>query len=80
MLRTVKMELLANLSQPNDTQKSHIEDHNTKVHYISTQKKDIFYNSFKSIRDRYQYKDQRVNNIQIKNEKIAKELASNKKK
>lgn len=79
------MELLANLSQPTDTLKSNHqeqpqEEHKAKVKIVSTKKKDIFYNSFKSIRDRYQYKDQRVNNIQLRNEKISKELAANKKK
>lgn len=40
----------------------------------STQKKSIFYYSFKNIRDRYQYKEQRINKIQIRNEKILKEI------
>lgn len=40
----------------------------------STQKKNIFYHSFKNIRDRYQYKEQRVNKIQMRNEKICKQI------
>jgi hypothetical protein len=40
----------------------------------STQKKNIFYFSFKNIRERYQFKEQRANRIQIRNEKIIKDL------
>ena len=74
---SVKNDLLANLSQPNETLSKSNEDAVTKK--VSTQQKDIFYNSFKSIRQRYQYKEQRANNIMMRNEKILKELNKKKK-
>ena len=40
----------------------------------STQKQNIFYYSFRNIRERYQYKEQRLNRIQARDEKILKEL------
>ncbi len=42
----------------------------------SSQKKNISYFSFKNIRDRYQFKDQRTNKIQMRNEQISKNLIS----
>lgn len=42
--------------------------------YLSSQKKDIFYNAFRNIRERYQYKDQRIQNIRSRFEKISNEL------
>ena len=74
---SVKNDLLANLSHPNETMSKSNEDAVTKK--VSTQQKDIFYNSFKSIRQRYQYKEQRANNIMMRNEKILKELNKKKK-
>ena len=74
---SVKNDLLANLSQPNETLSKSNEDAVTKK--VSTQQKDIFYNSFKSIRQRYQYKEQRANNIMMRNERIIKELNKKKK-
>ena len=76
---SVKNELLANLSQPNETLSKTNEDFNSITKKVSTQQKDIFYNSFKNIRQRYQYKEQRANNIQMRNEKIIKELKKKKK-
>ena len=40
----------------------------------STQRKDIFYNSFKNIKERHQYKEERINKLQHQKKKIAKEL------
>ncbi len=40
----------------------------------SSQKQNIFYYSFRNIRERYQYKEQRLNRIQARDEKILKEL------
>ena len=74
---SVKNDLLANLSHPNETLSKSNEDAVTKK--VSTQQKDIFYKSFKSIRQRYQYKEQRANNIMKRNEKILKELNKKKK-
>lgn len=42
--------------------------------YLSSQKKDIFYQSFHNIKERYQYKEQRMQNIQSRFEKISNEL------
>lgn len=39
-----------------------------------SEKKNIFYNSFKNIRDRYSYREQRINKIQMRNERIEKQL------
>jgi len=46
----------------------------TESKYLSSQKKDISYFSFKNIRDRYQFKEQRAIKIQSKFESIHKEL------
>ncbi len=51
-----------------------LEEKNLNSNHLSTQKKNIFYFSFKNIRDRYQYKEQRANKIQMRNEKILKDL------
>ena len=40
----------------------------------SSQKQNIFYNSFRNLRERNQYKEQRLNRIQARDEKILKEL------
>ena len=40
----------------------------------STQRKDIFYNSFKNIKERHQYKEERINKLQHQKNKIVKEL------
>ena len=40
----------------------------------STQRKDIFYNSFKNIKERHQYKEERINKLQNQKKKIVKEL------
>ena len=42
--------------------------------YLSSQKKDIFYHAFHNIRERYQFKEQRMNKIQSRYENIVKEL------
>ena len=42
--------------------------------FKSTQKQNIFYYSYRNIRERYQYKEQRMNRIQARDERILKEL------
>ena len=42
--------------------------------YNSTQRKDIFYNSFKNIKERHHYKEERVNLLQHQKKKIINEL------
>jgi len=42
--------------------------------YLSSQKKDIFYHAFHNIRERYQFKEQRMHKIQSRYENIVKEL------
>ena len=66
----VKHDLLANLPQQQKEMmlKSNNEEHtstNQSNKKVSTQQKDVFYHSFKNIRDRYQFKEQRTNNIQM---------------
>lgn len=51
-----------------------LESYKANYNDYSTQKKNIFYYSFKNIRDRYQYKEQRINKIQMRNEKISKQM------
>ena len=46
----------------------------------STQQKDVFYHAFKNIRDRYQYKEIRDNNIQKRKDNIMRELNRKKNK
>ena len=43
-------------------------------HYTTTQRKDIFYNSFKNIKERHNYKEERVNLLQHQKKKIINEL------
>ena len=42
--------------------------------YNSTQRKDIFYNSFKNIKERHHYKEERVNLLQHQKKKIINEI------
>lgn len=42
--------------------------------YLSCQKKDIFYEAFVGIKDRYKYKEQRMQKIKCRFEKISNEL------
>ena len=42
--------------------------------YQSSQKKDIFYHAFHNIRERYQYKEQRMQKLQSRYDNIVKEL------
>ena len=42
--------------------------------YNSTQRKDIFYNSFKNIKERHHHKEERINVIEKQKKKIIKEL------
>ena len=53
-----------------------IKDNNKKVEKTSnsTQRKDIFFNSFKNIKERHQYKEERINKLQHQKKKIVKEL------
>ena len=52
------------------------KDSNKKVEKSnnSTQRKDIFFNSFKNIKERHQYKEERINKLQHQKKKIVKEL------
>ena len=40
----------------------------------TTQRKDVFYNSFKNIKERYHYKEERINVLQNQKQKITNEL------
>ena len=40
----------------------------------TTQRKDVFYNSFKNIKERYHYKEERINMLQNQKQKITNEL------
>ena len=51
-----------------DKKEVKIDKHN------STQRKDIFYNSFKNIKERHQYKEERINLLQHQKKKIINEL------
>ena len=42
--------------------------------YSCTQRKDIFYTSFKNIKDRHQYKEERGNKLLAQKKKIVKDL------
>ena len=47
---------------------------NNKEDYISSQKKNIFYMAFKNIKDRYQYKEQRMDKIKSRGKEILNEF------
>ena len=50
-----------------------------KIIFNGTQKKNILYYAFKGIKDRYQHKEQRSNDIQLKNENRLKDISVSKK-
>ena len=50
------------------------KDKKDKKNVNSTQRKDIFYNSFKNIKERHQYREERINKLQHQKKKIIKEL------
>ena len=55
------------------------KDVNIKINkHNSTQRKDIFYNSFKNIKERHQLKEERINNLERQKKKIIKELVKEK--
>ena len=61
----------------NEQEQKEIKDKNKKEvekNNNSTQRKDIFYNSFKNIKERHQYKEERINKLQHQKKKIVKEL------
>jgi hypothetical protein len=73
----VKLDLLANLQGQNTDNNNIVtneEENIVKEQIHSTQQKDVFYHSFKNIRERYQYKEQRINNIQMRNDQILRDL------
>ena len=77
----VKLDLLANLKGENtDNNVVTPEETVVKNQNNSTQQKDVFYHSFKNIRERYQYKEQRINNIQMRNEQILRDLEKKERK
>ena len=45
-----------------------------KDKHYTTQRKDVFYNSFKNIKERYNYKEERINLLQNQKQKITNEL------
>jgi hypothetical protein len=45
-----------------------------KDKHYTTQRKDVFYNSFKNIKERYNYKEERINVLQNQKQKITNEL------
>ncbi len=71
---------MPNLAKKDEYMKS-LEDKNYmgESKKTSTQQKDILFNSFKNFKNRYQYKERRTNNIQIRNEKIIRELTKKQK-
>ena len=63
-----------NNSSFKDSTLNNLESNEYKAKEYSTQNKNIFYHSFKNIRDRYQMKEQRINKIQLRNESLIKEI------
>lgn len=59
-----------------DQDEKEVKNKDTKKDKIdnSTQRKDIFFNSFKNIKERHQYKEERINKLQQQKKKIVKEL------
>ena len=72
----LKMNLLGGVTDNNTTSLSSITKKKEKN---STQQKDVFYYAFKNIRDRYQFKETRDNNIQKRKDNIQNELNRKKK-
>ena len=69
---TLKKDLIgANIVEEEKNNKEK-KDKNNK--YNSTQRKDIFYNSFKNIKERHKFKEERINILEKQKNKIIKEL------
>jgi hypothetical protein len=68
------------IESPKSDQKNNEEIENRKNNntnnkdYISSQKKNIYYLAFKNIKDRYQYKEQRLNKIKSREKEILSEF------
>jgi hypothetical protein len=73
------MKLKLNLMGINTNNKM-IENNEEVKKESSTQQKDVFYHAFKNIRDRYQYKEIRDNNIQKRKDNILRDLNRKKNK
>lgn len=58
----------ANNNQQNDQKALEAE-------YMSSEKKNIFYVSYKNIQERFQYREQRINKIQMFAERVQKKLS-----
>jgi hypothetical protein len=71
------MNLLGGVTDNNTTTLSSITKKKEKN---STQQKDVFYYAFKNIRDRYQFKETRDNNIQKRKDNILRDLNRKKNK
>ena len=80
MLRKIKNDLGIKSDSISKNVSSREENHKNSPEQLieneikSSQKQNIFYYSFRNIRERYQYKEQRLNRIQARDEKILKEL------
>ena len=57
-----------------DEEENKPKDKNKSKNDNSTQRKDIFFNSFKNIKERHQYREERINKLQQQKKKIIKDL------
>ena len=73
-----KQDLIEGLTGIKDSEDTKIKKEEVKEEkhetYSCTQRKDIFYTSFKNIKDRHQYKEERGNKLLAQKKKIVKDL------
>ena len=65
---------LTGVKTAQDEEENKPKDKNKSKNDNSTQRKDIFFNSFKNIKERHQYREERINKLQQQKKKIVKEL------
>ena len=65
---------LTGVKMEQDAKDSKTKEKKEEKNINSTQRKDIFYNSFKNIKQRHQFKEDRINKLQHQKKKIIKDL------
>ena len=68
------MKDLTGVNSNNKEEKEKKDKKKKDENHYTTQRKDIFYNSFKNIKERHKYKEDRINLLNHQNKKIIHEL------
>jgi len=70
----LNLEDLQNMNNNDNIINNELVSRSKQEEIVSSQKKNIFYLAFKNIKDRYQYREQRINKIKMRSEEIMKEF------